>query len=189
MAATATTDFATSPDTAPLRGPSPHHRRFSPEQLLGSDNDFYDLEIGLCDTAVLVNYSIANRFHNFIIGAVHTGFRLNFTNQIDIYSPTIEAFHVGIDASYGDTTHVYNAYLSGAEWPVGKPHGIGVRIAANMSESAVISPRMDMESATATPIINDSPTTIVLYWDSPGDPPSQCQIPPQCYGKNATAPP
>ena len=78
-----------------------HHRRFSPEQLLGSDNDFYDLEIGLCDTAVLVNYSIANRFHNFIIGAVHTGFRLNFTNQIDIYSPTIEAFHVGIDASYG----------------------------------------------------------------------------------------
>ena len=84
---------------------------------------------------------------------------------------------------------MYNAYLSGAEWPVGKPHGIGVRIAANMSESAVISPRMDMESATATPIINDSPTTIVLYWDSPGDPPSQCQIPPQCYGKNATAPP
>ena len=76
-----------------------------------ADNDFYDLEIGQCHTAVLVNYSIANRFHNFVIGAVHTGFRLNFTNQLDIYSPTVEVFEVAIDASYGDTTHVYNAYL------------------------------------------------------------------------------
>lgn len=132
--------------------------------------------------------------------------------------------------------------------------GIGIRIAANMSESAIISPRLDhigtilqhfiaqfyphyyavtldmsgdvimlrtklvlsmlhrsrLPSLTmhtippiwgvilfillrsklaencwktagkwraATPLINDSPTTIVLYWDSPGDPPSQCNLP------------
>jgi hypothetical protein len=47
-----------------------------------------------------------------------------------------------------------------------------------MSESAIISPRLDH---IATPLINDSPTTVVLYWDSPGDPPSQCQLPPECH--------
>ena len=98
------------------------------------------------------------------------------TNQIDIYSPTIESFQVGVDASYGDTTHIYNAYLGN------DGQGIGIRIAENMSESTIISPRLDH---IATPLINNSPTTMVLYWDSPGDPPSQCALPPQCFGNRS----
>ena len=47
------------------------------------------------------------------------------------------------------------------------------------SESAIISPRR--LDHIATPLINESPTTIVLYWDSPGDPASQCNLPPQCH--------
>ena len=138
-------------------------------------NSFYDVQIGQCGVGVNVNYSIANRFTNFVVGAVDTGFFLNGTNQLDITSPTIEGFNIGIDAMYGDTTHVYNAYMGN------DGQGIGIRIAANMSESAIISPRLDH---IMTPLINDSPTTIVLYWDSPGDPPSQCNLPPQCTSKS-----
>lgn len=141
-------------------------------------NSFYDVQVGQCSIGVNVNYSIANRFHNFIVGAIDTGFYLNGTNQLDIYSPTIEGFNVGIDAMYGDTTHVYNAYLGN------DGQGVGVRVWANMSESTIISPRLDH---IAIPLINDSPTTIVLYWDSPGDPPSRCNLPPQCH-QSAPAP-
>jgi hypothetical protein len=47
------------------------------------------------------------------------------------------------------------------------------------SESAIISPRR--LDHIATPLINESPTTIVLYWDSPDYPASQCNLPPQCH--------
>ena len=98
---------------------------------------FQDLSLSDCEVAAYVNYSIANRFHNTIIGAVGTGFLLNFTNQIDIYSPTIEVFDTAIDARYGDTTHVYNAYIGN------DGNGTGITIGKDMTESAIISPRLD----------------------------------------------
>jgi hypothetical protein len=134
-------------------------------------NAFYNLQIGQCRTAVRVNYTIAVRFHDLVIGEVSTGIHLNFTNQVDIYNPTIELFDVAIDAMYGDTAHIYNAYIGNA----GK--GIGIRFYANQTESSVLSPRLDHISE---PIIMESETSIVLFWDSAGDPTSQCKLPPQC---------
>ena len=56
----------------------------------------------------------------------------NFTNQIDVYSPTIEGFGVGIHASYGDTTHIYNAYLGNDNGVLCNCSDVGIRIAEDM---------------------------------------------------------
>ena len=137
---------------------------------------------------------------SFILERVCGARYFNFTNQIDVYSPTIEGFGVGIHASYGDTTHIYNAYLGNDNGVLCNCSDVGIRIAEDMcaalfvsaapqlpnwpsagvcarSESAVISPRLDH---ITTPTIINSSTTVVLFWDSPGDPPSQCVLPPQC---------
>ena len=102
----------------------------------------------------------------------------NFTNQIDVYSPTIEVFGVGIHASYGDNTHIYNAYLGNDNGVACNCTDVGIQFAENMSESAVVSPRLDH---ITMPTAIHSTTTVVLFWDSPGDPTSQCVLPPQCF--------
>ena len=49
-----------------------------------------------------------------------------------MYSPTIEGFGVGIHASYGDTTHIYNAYLGNDNGVLCNCSDVGIRIAEDM---------------------------------------------------------
>ena len=94
-----------------------------------------------------------------------------------LVSPTIEVFKVAIDATYGDTTHIYNAYIGNNN----QPGSIGIRIAENVSESSIISPRF---TGIPSPLAVDAKSqTIVLFWDSPGDPKSECLLPPGCNSR------
>ena len=75
----------------------------------------------MCNCSLLGSFSSASVVRYF-----------NFTNQIDVYSPTIEGFGVGIHASYGDTTHIYNAYLGNDNGVLCNCSDVGIRIAEDM---------------------------------------------------------